>query len=147
MIFNMSTNKKSHHHLSNKVIINFIIQIFQAKFYEKYLTRAEKDAQNKTIKSILHVFSKLIHETIVSPEILENHVIPVFSRIEKNLQETNEFYKDITLINKKFNECMTQRFSIYSGNVTVSDTSTANQKVEKRRSFISLDQNRQESYV
>lgn len=150
MIFNMSSNKKSHHHLSNKQIINFIIQIFQTKFYEQYQSRAENDAQSKTIKNVLHIFSRLIHESIVSQEVLENNVIPIFSRIEKNLKENHEYKNDISHINKKFNESMSQRFSIYAGNVTI-NSNPPNPQVQKtterRRSLITIDQNRQESYV
>ncbi len=146
MIYNMSTTKKSHHHLSNKPIINFIIQIFQTKFYEQFESRAENDAQSKTIKNVLHTFSKLIHESIVSQDILENNVIPIFSRIEKNLQENHEYKNDISHINRKFNESMSQRFSIYAGNVTICPSSNP-PAAERRRSLITVDQNRQESYV
>lgn len=150
MMYNMSLNKRSHHHLSNKHIIAFILNIFQSKFYEKFESRAENMSQKKIIRNILHVFSHLINESVVSQEVLDGNIIPVLSRIERKLDEDNEYYRDISYINRKFNESLTSKYGNNSGYNSAGNSSPltiTQRKHEYRRSKISIDQNRQESYV
>lgn len=112
MIFNMAHNKKSHHHLADKAIINFMTRIFEDRFYVKYETRAENQSLQTVIKNLLHIFSRLIHESNMGHEILANNMVPIFSRVEQNLTTTDtkssrEFSRDVTYINQKLNESLT----------------------------------------
>lgn len=110
MIFNMAHNKKSHHHLADKTVINFMTHIFEERFYAKYTTRAENQALQKVIKNLLHIFSRLIHESNMGHEILANNMVPIFSRVEQSLtaaQNSHEFSRDVTYINQKLNESLT----------------------------------------
>lgn len=107
MIFNMSLNKKSHSHLSDRLLIQFLTNIFEDRFHDKYESRAENDALKRTIKYLLHIFSRLIHESNMGQEILANNMVPIFSRVEQELSEANEFSKDISYINRKLNESLT----------------------------------------
>lgn len=103
MLFNMAGNKKCHQHLAAKDIIYFMSFIFQTQFHVKYSTQPEQIALKKTIKNILHTFARLIHHSVVGHEILENNVIPIFSRVEQNLVENQAYSKDLMYINAKLN--------------------------------------------
>lgn len=111
MLFNMAGNKKCHQHLAHKQIIYFITFIFQTQFHVKYSTWAEQTALKKTIKNVLHIFARLIHHSAVGNEILENNVVPIFSRVEQNLCNDNAYAKDLIYINKKLNNSVGSPFS------------------------------------
>lgn len=104
MLFNMAGNKKCHQHLAHKEIIYFISFVFQTQFHMKYATSSEKSALRKTIKNILHILARLIHHSAVGQEILEQNAIPIFSRVEQNLQSDDAYAKDLQYINKKLNK-------------------------------------------
>uniref|UniRef100_W8BHQ8 Protein inscuteable n=1 Tax=Ceratitis capitata TaxID=7213 RepID=W8BHQ8_CERCA len=80
MLHNMSVNKKCHSHLANGNIINFITSAYQTEFYKNYKSRAESDAQRRTIKAILHTLTHLVHESTLGIELLEQHRVPAFFR-------------------------------------------------------------------
>ncbi|XP_067631377.1 uncharacterized protein insc [Eurosta solidaginis] len=80
MLHNMSLNKKCHSHLANGSIINFITSAYQTEFYKIYNSRAECDAQRRTIKAILHTLTHLVHESSLGIELLEQHRVPAFFR-------------------------------------------------------------------
>lgn len=111
MIFNMSLNKRAHHHLAEKKIINVLVNIFDENFYAKYESRAENGAHRRTIKNLLHIFSRLINDSSLGQEILANSMIPIFSRIEDDFSRclpsnkpASEFQQDVSFINKKLND-------------------------------------------
>lgn len=145
MLLNMATNKKCHNHLGNKSIINFITSIFQLKFYEKYKYRAENDACKTTIKNILHIFSRLIHESIVSPDILESDVLPVLTRVETNLTPDCYYSKDLSFINRKLNESLSYKFGMT--NRSLNETSVSVASPSTTTNGLTFGKNRQESYV
>lgn len=103
MLFNMAGNKKCHQHLAAKDIIYFLSFIFQTQFHVKYITQPEQAALKRAIKNILHTFARLIHQSAVGHEILENNVIPIFSKVERNLAESQAYSKDLMYINAKLN--------------------------------------------
>lgn len=70
----------------------------------KYSRAAEKTALKKTIKNILHILARLIHHSAVGQEILEQNAIPIFSRVEQNLDSDDAYAKDLQYINKKLNK-------------------------------------------
>lgn len=115
MLLNMANNKRCHNHLGNKQTIAFITKIFQIKFYDKYTSKSESDSHKKTIKNILHIISRLIHEAIISPDILEEDVLPIFMQIENNMTRNGStesevmYSKDLTFLNKKLNESLTYK--------------------------------------
>lgn len=103
----MAGNKKCHQHLAAKEIIYFISFVFQTQFHVKYATnRPEQTALRKTIKNILHIFARLIHHSAVGQEILEENAIPIFSRVEQNLQMDDAYAKDLQYINRKLNKSL-----------------------------------------
>lgn len=108
MLFNMAGNKKCHQHLAHKEIIYFISFVFQTQFHVKYVTTSEKSALRKTIKNILHIFARLIHHSAdnLGQEILQQNAIPIFSRVEQNLQSDDAYAKDLQYINKKLNKSL-----------------------------------------
>lgn len=108
MLFNMAGNKKCHQHLAGKDIIYFLSFVFQTQFHVKYSSWPEQAALKKTIKNILHTFARLIHHSAVGHEILENNVIPIFSRVEQNSMETSAYSKDLMYINAKLNSSHNQ---------------------------------------
>lgn len=112
MLFNMAGNKKCHQHLAHREIIYFITFVFQTQFHMKYATVSEQQALKRTIKNILHIFARLIHHSAVGQEILEQNVVPIFSRVEQNLTTDSVYAKDLQYINKKLNK------SISGGNNT-----------------------------
>ncbi|XP_037955172.1 uncharacterized protein LOC119685056 [Teleopsis dalmanni] len=81
MLHNMSLNKKCHSHLANGSIINFITSIYQVEFYKSYDSRAECDAQRRTIKMILHTLTRLVHDSSLGIELLEQQSIPAFLKL------------------------------------------------------------------
>lgn len=111
MLFNMAGNKKCHQHLASQEIIYFITFIFQTQFHMKYTTSAEQTALKRTIKNILHIFARLIHHSAVGQEILEQNIVPIFSRVEKNLDNDSAYAKDLQYINKKLNKSLNESIS------------------------------------
>lgn len=99
----MAGNKKCHQHLSRQEIIYFITFVFQTQFHVKYQSVSEKMALKKTIKNILHILARLIHHSAVGQDILEQNVIPIFSRVEQNLDSDDAYASDLKYINKKLN--------------------------------------------
>jgi hypothetical protein len=142
MLFNMSINKKSHHHLADKMVIEFLTHIFQTIFCtnKKFNGPAEMEAIDKTTKNILHIFSHLIHESSIAEEILENNVLPIFTRIEHNLDESSEHLRDISFINRKLNESLAIR-ALEQLNHHQS------QKHHVVHNLVQVDENRQETFV
>lgn len=115
MLYNMACNKKCHKHLANKYIIGFITFIFKTQFYGRYHTRTENTALNRTIKTILHIFAMLIHESSVGKEILDNNVVPIFSQIEDNLSRSNDHRSsEVSRIMRLLNESLTNRTFVRS---------------------------------
>lgn len=77
MLQNMSLNKKCHSHLANGIIINFITSVYQTEFYKSYDSRAECDAQRRSIKAILHTLTRLVqHSHTLGAELLEQWCLP-----------------------------------------------------------------------
>ncbi|KAH8372963.1 hypothetical protein KR009_009139 [Drosophila setifemur] len=77
MLHNMSLNKKCHSHLANGIIINFITSVYQTEFYKTYGSRAESDAQRRSIKTILHTLTRLASDSpTLGAELLEQWHIP-----------------------------------------------------------------------
>ncbi|XP_055916834.1 uncharacterized protein LOC129949414 [Eupeodes corollae] len=148
MLHNMSSNKKCHSHLANSSIINFITSIFQTEFYRKYSSRAEVDAQRRTIKAILHTLARLIHESSLGHEILEQNFIPIFSKVGV-LESTDEDYgRDISALARQLNEsCANKSFnrSQESRGSTTSSSSTL--ALPLSASGMKFNLTRQESYV
>ncbi|KAJ6649490.1 hypothetical protein Bhyg_04726 [Pseudolycoriella hygida] len=115
MLYNMACNRKCHKHLANKHIISFITSIFKTQFYGRYRTRSENTALNRTIKTILHIFAMLIHESSVGKEILDNNIVPIFSQIEENLSRSHEqSSREISRIVKLLNDSLSNRTFVRS---------------------------------
>ncbi|EDW08202.1 uncharacterized protein LOC6578354 [Drosophila mojavensis] len=77
MLHNMSLNKKCHSHLANGIIINFITSVYQTEFYKSYDSRAECDAQRRSIKAILYTLTRLVqHSHQLGAELLEQWHLP-----------------------------------------------------------------------
>ncbi|KAH8261126.1 hypothetical protein KR044_003820 [Drosophila immigrans] len=77
MLQNMSLNKKCHSHLANGIIINFITSVYQTEFYKTYDSRAECDAQRRSIKAILHTLTRLVqHSHTLGAELLDQWCLP-----------------------------------------------------------------------
>lgn len=115
MLYNMACNKKCHKHLANKYIIGFITTIFKTQFYGRYRSRNENTALNRTIKTILHIFAMLIHESSVGKEILDNNVVPIFSQIEENLSKSHgNSSTEVSRIMKLLNDSLSNRTFIRS---------------------------------
>lgn len=140
MLHNMSSNKKCHSHLANSNIINFITSIFQAEFYRKYTSRAEIDAQRRTIKAILHTLARLIHESSLGHEILEQNFIPIFSKVGI-LENEEDYGRDISVLARQLNESCTNKSFNRSQEGRGSTTSVSS------HSGMKFNLTRQESYV
>lgn len=101
--------------MANKYIIGFITTVFKTQFYGRYRTRSENTALNRTIKTILHIFAMLIHESSVGKEILDNNIVPIFSQIEENLSQSHGHRStDVYRIMKLLNESLTNRTFVRS---------------------------------
>ncbi|GBP97595.1 hypothetical protein EVAR_65918_1 [Eumeta japonica] len=71
MLYNMSLNKKCHSHLANAGIINFITYTYETEFYKSYDSRGENEAQKRCIKAILHTLTRLVQDSVLGIELLE----------------------------------------------------------------------------
>lgn len=71
MLYNMSLNKKCHSHLANGNIINFITYAYQTEFYKNYNSRGESESQKRCIKTILHTLTRLVQDSVLGMELLE----------------------------------------------------------------------------
>ncbi|XP_017073001.2 uncharacterized protein LOC108109119 [Drosophila eugracilis] len=90
MLHNMSLNKKCHSHLANGIIINFITSVYQTEFYKTYGSRAESDAQRRTIKTILHTLTRLASDSpTLGAELLEQWHLPDLLRQSLALRPSN----------------------------------------------------------
>lgn len=166
MFHNMSGNKKCHSHLGNGSIINFITFIFESEFYKKFDTRAESEAQKKTIKSILHTFTRLIHESSLGPDIIEQSFIPIFSKVgsisgQKSSSicspiDYNYRRGDISVLAKHLmtvqNECSALHKPSETSPSLSSSSSTSFNSSQENHSFgtnsaLKFNLTRQESYV
>lgn len=80
MLYNMSLNKKCHSHLVNCNIVNFITYAYQTEFYKTYNSRGESEAQQRCIKTILHTLTRLVQDSVLGMELLEqqNHMPSAF---------------------------------------------------------------------
>lgn len=145
MIFNMAGNKKCHQHLANKVIINYITLIFQSQFHLKFAYRSETIAKMKTIKNILHIFSRLLHNSTVGNEILEHTISPIFSRVEQNLNKDSTYSRDIMYINKKLNRSISMPNSNMMNRFI--DCCTTEYDRHRHKFTVSTATNSLESYV
>ncbi|XP_053691931.1 uncharacterized protein LOC128740417 [Sabethes cyaneus] len=166
MLFNMSSNKKSHHHLAARPLVLLLTGIFNQKFYERFDSRVESEAQHKTVKNILHILSRLIATGAIGchDELLESTVVPIFARVERSLDDRSAYYRDVTLLNRRMNESLGQRTSVSTPpegptvvNIKQSDGPThrvpnpyvTRLTIERQPNggIVMLDKNRQESYV
>lgn len=85
----MSLNKKCHSHLANGIIINFITSVYQTEFYKTYGSRAESDAQRRSIKTILHTLTRLASDSpTLGAELLEQWHLPDLLRQSLALKPT-----------------------------------------------------------
>ncbi|XP_052870401.1 uncharacterized protein LOC128275972 [Anopheles cruzii] len=166
-LYNMSANWKCHHHLANRALVGFLVSVFNQKFFEKLPNRTECEAQRKVIKHILHVLSRLMGGGSLSAssscELIESTIVPVFARIERTLDGASEHYRDISYISRRFNESLSSRPPITSGTSPPVDGAEAKaatgevpsphitrltiQRDSNGAAVITLDKNRQESYV
>lgn len=74
LLWNMSQNKRCHGHLANATVIRFMAFTYQSQFYAIYGSRSETEAQKRTIKSILHTLTRLLQDTIMAKDLLEQHL-------------------------------------------------------------------------
>ncbi|GAB0096015.1 hypothetical protein DMENIID0001_114630 [Sergentomyia squamirostris] len=132
IMHNMAANKKCHYHLSNPSIINFIGRIFHARFYAKYSSRAETQSQRRTVKNILHILSRLIHESSLGVEILRKNIVPIFSGVDNS----SEFERDISFLNRKLNESLGNRSFSDSDDDQKSPTTTTVYHCRKNESYV-----------
>ncbi|XP_058057406.1 uncharacterized protein LOC131208623 [Anopheles bellator] len=171
-LYNMSANWKCHHHLASRALVGFLVSVFNQKFFEKLPNRTECEAQRKVIKHILHVLSRLMGGGSLSAssscELIESTIVPVFARIERTLDGASEHYRDISYISRRFNESLSSRPPITSSssppvdgakNSTTAAAAAAAevpsphitrltiQRDSNGAAVITLDKNRQESYV
>ncbi|XP_058818465.1 uncharacterized protein LOC131681593 isoform X2 [Topomyia yanbarensis] len=174
MLFNMSSNKKSHHHLAARSLVQFLTAVFNQRFHERLDSRVESEAQRKTVKNILHILSRLISSAAIGchDDLLEGTVLPIFARVERSLDSGSEYFRDVTYLNRRLNESLGQR-SAGTGGVTppgpngstivsISGRSTDGATISRTANpyitrltierqpnggIVMLDKNRQESYV
>lgn len=71
MLYNMSLNKKCHSHLANAGIINFITYAYETEFDKSYNSRGESEAQKRCMKTILHTLTRLVKDSVLGMELLE----------------------------------------------------------------------------
>ncbi|XP_065094623.1 uncharacterized protein LOC135715152 [Ochlerotatus camptorhynchus] len=158
MLYNMSSNKKSHQHLTGRPLVTFLTGTFNQKFYERMDSRVETEAQRKTIKNILHVLSRLVSSGAIGchDELLESTIVPIFSRFERTLDDRNEHFRDISQLNRRLNESLSgagaPRATPPPPPLSVGTTANpyiTRLTIERQPNggIIMLDNNRQESYV
>ncbi|XP_055596308.1 uncharacterized protein LOC129746597 isoform X1 [Uranotaenia lowii] len=113
MLFNMSSNKKCHHHLANsRPLIHFLTGTFNQKFYARpgeEQSRVEAEAQRKTIRHILQVLIRLLASGAISghDELLESTIVPIFARVGRHpqlLDDRSEHFRDLSCLQRRLNE-------------------------------------------
>jgi hypothetical protein len=147
MLFNMSINKKSHHHLADKSVVEFLAHIFQVSLCRtqrpQHHVVAEAEALHKTIKNVLHIFSHLIHETSIAADILENNVLPIFVRAQHHLDPASDHWCDVSFINRKLNESLAARAAVVDSYLALEET----RPPSSLRRLVPVDESRQETFV
>lgn len=59
LILNMSMNRKSHYHLTNKLVLHFILEIFLASYSKKYDVASKIKAQKNVLRNVLKIMRQL----------------------------------------------------------------------------------------
>lgn len=59
LMCNMSLNRKSHYHLTNKQVLNFILEIFLVTYDRKFDGKAQSIAQQSVLKNVFKVMRQL----------------------------------------------------------------------------------------
>ncbi|XP_058448027.1 uncharacterized protein LOC131428254 isoform X2 [Malaya genurostris] len=169
MLYNMSSNRKSHHHLAARPLVLFLTTIFNQKFYDRSDSRVESEAQRKTVKNILHILSRLIGSAAIGghDDLLEGTVLPIFARVERSLDSRSEYFRDVSCLNRRLNESLGQRpagagtppgpggstivsinpVSAITGRATNPYITRLTIERQPNGGIVMLDKNRQESYV
>lgn len=59
LMFHMSVNRKSHYHLTNKQVLNFILEIFLSTYSKKFDAAPQVKAQQNVVKNVLKIMRQL----------------------------------------------------------------------------------------
>ena len=59
LIFNMSVNRKSHYHLTNRPVLNFILELFLSFYNKKYDEESKRKAQKNVMRNVLKTMRQL----------------------------------------------------------------------------------------
>lgn len=59
LVFNMSLNRKSHYHLTNRPVLLFIYEIFLATFNRKYDSASKVKAQQSVLRNVSRIMQQL----------------------------------------------------------------------------------------
>lgn len=82
LLFNMSVNRKSHYHLTNKHVLNFILEIFLTTYNKKYAETSQVTAQQNVTKNILKTMRQL--QSTSSNHDVEAIMMKVHSKMSQN---------------------------------------------------------------
>lgn len=99
MLHNMTLNKKCHSHLANAGIINFITYAYETEFYKSYNSRGESEAQKRCIKAILHTLTRLVQDSVLGMELLEQQKhMPSSLFFKLNLTQDANSSRDVSFL-------------------------------------------------
>ncbi|KAL1396437.1 hypothetical protein pipiens_002692 [Culex pipiens pipiens] len=162
MLYNMSSNKKSHPHLATRPLVLFLATTFQQRFQESQRqnttsqSSSHAEATRKTIRNILHVLSRLVASGTIGGDLLEGVVGPVFGRVERTIDRSGSTtFRDVAALNRKLNEGLRPTGSAEGRVATMSVVPVNQQHVTRltierqpNGAVVILDQQeRQESFV
>lgn len=89
LIYNMSMNRKSHYHLTNKLVLHFILEIFLSSYSKKYEERSKSKAQKNVLNNVMKIMRQL--EATSSNHDVELIISKINSKVSLNDTSVGSF--------------------------------------------------------
>lgn len=148
----MSQNKRCHAHMANGIIIRFMATTYQSLLSASYESRSETEAQKRTIKNILNTLTRLLQDTIMVRDLLEQRHLQQYSTMSavgektavSSLRNGSSPSRDITVLVRQMLLSPKSEGEQQRPPKVISNSPASSATVEKLRVARTV---RQESYV
>lgn len=81
----MSDNRRCQQHLTNKSILSYMTHLYKWLSSRHPTNDAELASRDRSIKNILHIFSRLLQYTAAHKDVIEQSVSSLFARLHERV--------------------------------------------------------------
>lgn len=81
----MADNRRCQHHLTNKSILSYMTQLYKWLAVGQPTHDAELASRDRSVKNILHIFSRLLQYTAAHKDVMEQSVSSLFARLHERV--------------------------------------------------------------